>query len=346
MNKIDICNDEKILIVAPHPDDECIGVGGILCTYANQCEVIVLTDGALGQKNQKMGWCREQRKKEFIQEMRILGIDRYYMFQEPDGALMNDIHCLDGFDMKEYSKIFVTGCQDNHADHTAAYWCVRNAVNSQKLKDVEIYLYEVHNALSEPTHYLDISQCMEMKELLIRTHQTQIQMFAYDKLARATAMYRALQNKMEDSMIEVFSLVPRDDFQDVYSITLEKKYQKFKMFYKILTKWLFEYERDIIGTFLLHKNINSCVIYGYAELGKLFRKECEKHNTDIVYVIDQKVKKDPENEVPFFSLGQETKVDVPVIVTAIYDYENIKYNLKYRGYINIYSLADIITGEV
>ena len=61
MNKINICSDEKILIVAPHPDDECIGAGGILCTYTNQCEVIVLTDGALGQKNQRMEWCRKQK---------------------------------------------------------------------------------------------------------------------------------------------------------------------------------------------------------------------------------------------------------------------------------------------
>lgn len=346
MNKIDICSDEKILIVAPHPDDECIGVGGILCTYANQCEVIVLTDGALGQKNQRMGWCREQRKKEFVQEMQTLGIDKYYMLQRPDGALMNDIHCLDDFNLKKYSKIFVTGCQDNHADHTAAYWCVKNAVDSQKLDDVEIYLYEVHNALSEPTHYLDISLCMEQKEQLIRMHKTQIQIFAYDKLARATATYRALQNKMEDSMIEVFSLVQGDNIQNASSIALEKKYQKFKMFYKILTKWLSEYDSDIIGSFLAHKNIKNCVIYGYAELGKLFRYECEKHNTKIVYVIDHKVKNDPENKVPFISLGQETNVEVPVIVTAIYDYENIKHNLECCGYRDIYSMADIITGEL
>ena len=39
---------EKILIVAPHPDDESIGTGGLLSLYSNQCDVIVMTDGRYG----------------------------------------------------------------------------------------------------------------------------------------------------------------------------------------------------------------------------------------------------------------------------------------------------------
>ena len=51
MNEINIKSNDKILIVAPHPDDECIGTGGILCKYHKQCTVIVLTDGALGNNS-------------------------------------------------------------------------------------------------------------------------------------------------------------------------------------------------------------------------------------------------------------------------------------------------------
>ena len=34
MIEFSINDTEKILIIAPHPDDECIGTGGVLLKYA------------------------------------------------------------------------------------------------------------------------------------------------------------------------------------------------------------------------------------------------------------------------------------------------------------------------
>ena len=39
---------DKILIVSPHPDDETIGCGGLLAKYGPQCDILMLTDGRLG----------------------------------------------------------------------------------------------------------------------------------------------------------------------------------------------------------------------------------------------------------------------------------------------------------
>ena len=49
MIPIKIASEDKILIIAPRPDDECIGGGGIIAAYPNQCDVLLLTDGAYGQ---------------------------------------------------------------------------------------------------------------------------------------------------------------------------------------------------------------------------------------------------------------------------------------------------------
>ena len=49
-----IDSEDKIAIIAPHPDDECIGVGGILSLYPELCDVFVLTDGRYGGKGKKM----------------------------------------------------------------------------------------------------------------------------------------------------------------------------------------------------------------------------------------------------------------------------------------------------
>lgn len=48
-----IDKEDKILIVAPHPDDESIGCGGLLALYGKQCDVRLLTDGRRGKSEQR-----------------------------------------------------------------------------------------------------------------------------------------------------------------------------------------------------------------------------------------------------------------------------------------------------
>lgn len=43
-----IKESDRILIVAPHPDDETLGCGGILAKYGEKCDVLLITDGRLG----------------------------------------------------------------------------------------------------------------------------------------------------------------------------------------------------------------------------------------------------------------------------------------------------------
>ena len=45
---LDIKKNDRILIVAPHPDDETIGCGGLMLKYGEQCEILLLTDGRKG----------------------------------------------------------------------------------------------------------------------------------------------------------------------------------------------------------------------------------------------------------------------------------------------------------
>ena len=49
--------NEKILVVAPHPDDESLGCGGLMSKYGKQCDVLLLTDGRRG-KSEKSNLCR------------------------------------------------------------------------------------------------------------------------------------------------------------------------------------------------------------------------------------------------------------------------------------------------
>ena len=74
---------DKILIVAPHPDDETIGCGGILTLYGSQCDVVLLTDGRLG-KPENSDLTEEQtatvRHKEFVSVMEYFHVNNYLKF--------------------------------------------------------------------------------------------------------------------------------------------------------------------------------------------------------------------------------------------------------------------------
>ena len=40
MKNLNVKATDRILIISPHPDDESIACGGILCTYGMQCDVV------------------------------------------------------------------------------------------------------------------------------------------------------------------------------------------------------------------------------------------------------------------------------------------------------------------
>jgi len=48
MKHLDFTSSDRLLVVAPHPDDESIGCGGLLLKHADKCDVAVLTDGRHG----------------------------------------------------------------------------------------------------------------------------------------------------------------------------------------------------------------------------------------------------------------------------------------------------------
>ena len=97
MECIRISEKENILIVAPHPDDECIGVGGILCKYAKNCTVLLLSMGEQGQGKMSIDNTRNIRKDEFTREMEKACVERYYFLNYSDGQLLFHIDMLDDF---------------------------------------------------------------------------------------------------------------------------------------------------------------------------------------------------------------------------------------------------------
>lgn len=343
MQILSIKDSERILIVAPHPDDECIGAGGVLIRFPKQSDVVVLTDGALGQGQISPELERKKRKDEFICEMEMLGIENYKMLDIPDGTLMQHTDCLMNFDLSQYTKIFVTGSRDGHPDHTAAYVSVVNALKEQKEWKKEVFVYEVHSPLQSPTHMLDITDAIETKQKLIRIHSSQTKYMAYDKYAKVSAEYRALQQRYDDRYIEVYSLVRFDEKTDECLIEMERKLQKQIQFYQALTKWLELKINNInIAYYLEKEGYKTVAIYGYKELGKLLYQELQYSNLNVMYIIDKNNKNIHLENIDVLAPQKKLPQVDTVIVTAIYYFEEIREELENLGFANIISLTQLL----
>lgn len=344
---LNIKEDDRLLIVAPHPDDECIGPGGILALYPHLCKVIVLTDGRQGQGNIAPEVAKQIRKQEFIDEMRDAGISNYEMLDYEDGSLMQHTDCLENVNLSSFTKIFVTGIHDDHPDHTAAYVSVRQAVKKQAVTNVEIYLYEVHAPLQEITHILDITSVIKEKRNLIRHHQSQMTSLPYDKMAQSLAEYRALQNRAKDSYYEAYSCVNLMDERDGSTIELEKKLQKSVMFYWVLTRWMDLKIRGYGIVDILNKlKIRNIAVYGYAELGQLLCSELVNTKVQVSYLLDKRVKETGIENLPvYIPQGGLPEVDA-VVVTAVYYFDEIEKDLLQMGYQNIISFRNLLEIDV
>lgn len=345
MNELVISEVDNILIVAPHPDDECIGTGGILSKYTNKCSVIVLTDGCQGQGNQSIENCRVQRQSEFRNEMEYLGIDDYKILGITDGTLMNHLDCMNDISLKKYSKIFVTGSDDGHADHTAAYHCVLKALTIQNNTDTEVYLYEVHKELLNPTHFLNITDYIDRKLKAIRFHDSQLGSIPYDHFAEITAVHRGIQNRQPNSLWEVYQKIELKN-QNLSSgeIEKEKELSKFKQFYQILAKWMLNDDSQAFYSILRDKySVSRCIIYGYAELGQILEKKLLKSSIQIDKIIDKKCFGLSNSGIVINKPEEINAYDIPIIVTATYYYDDIKKELQGLGHKYIYSLFEIVT---
>lgn len=345
MNELVVLDVDRVLIVAPHPDDECIGAGGILSKYADKCSVIVLTDGCQGQGNQSVENCRVQRQIEFRNEMEYLGIDDYRCLGITDGTLISCLDCLKDISLNEYSKIFVTGPDDGHTDHTAAYHCVLRALRQQNNTDTEVYLYEVHKQLLNPTHFLNITDCIDRKLKAIRFHNSQLVNIPYDRFAEINAEHRGIQDRQPNSLLEIYQKVELAN-QGVVDgeIEKEKELSKFKQFYQVLTRWMLNADSQVFYNILRNKySVSRCIIYGYAELGQILEKELLRSSIQIDRIIDKKRSGLSNLGIVINKPEDINDYDIPIIVTATYYYDDIKKELQDLGYKYIYSLYEIVT---
>lgn len=158
-----------------------------------------------------------------------------------------------------------------------------------------------------------------------------------------TRYLEAIKEATEKYYLEVIEIDKKNDnYKEKVLIELNEKY---KSYWQILNKWLTLKENDkCLSKSLLQRKIKKIAIYGIGMLGKHLIEELKNTEVEIVYGIDRR--SDGINvDFPIVSPNDDLPQVDAIIVTATYDYENIKKKLKDKIECAIFSLTELIDFE-
>jgi LmbE family N-acetylglucosaminyl deacetylase len=185
----------RALVLAPHPDDESLGCGGLIaaaCAAGEPPIVVILTDGAGSHPNSRAyppGRLRALREAETLAAVGCLGLesDRVVFLKTPDtrapsdGVELNEVASRIAGLVRVYDcrSILATWAEDPHCDHLAAH---RIAHAAAAVTDAVHRAYPVWGLTLPPDSAvggppagmrLDITMHLAAKRRAIRCHKSQ-----------------------------------------------------------------------------------------------------------------------------------------------------------------------------
>ena len=181
--------EDRIAVIAPHPDDECLGAAAALLLAPDRTDIIVLTDGCRGCKERSLEEEAKVRREQFEAEMEYVRPHSYKWCGAEDTKMSSHPEVIKEIDLTPYTIIFLPWLESLHPDHRyAAAYCI-DAIRRQKSK-AACYSYEICAPFHNPTHFIDITDIEEEKRKLVRFHADQA---GQEKMVLSLNAFRASQ---------------------------------------------------------------------------------------------------------------------------------------------------------
>ncbi|MFH1998635.1 MAG: PIG-L family deacetylase [Planctomycetota bacterium] len=165
-----------VLILAPHPDDEVIGCGGVAALHAERGDdvtVLHLTDGSGSGSIDDLS---EVRKRESIRSGEVLGIRHFLALDRKDGRLTPDeqtvSEVVEVIERLKPGIVYAPSPFEIHTDHVAALFLALHALEKASAH-FGLFLYEVNEAMV-PGLLIDISRVIEKKDRALAFFESQI----------------------------------------------------------------------------------------------------------------------------------------------------------------------------
>lgn len=230
---LEIPQNKRILVFAPHSDDEWIGCGGTLSLLkSRQCDVrvVILTDGSQGDPEHFFSDdIAERRRKETGVVMGALGIDDLRFLDLPDGRLAEHVNELSDAVAQLYEEfdpdwVLMTSFTEHHRDHVCAAYAVTRHWLSRGRRE-RLLAYEVYGAI-RADWLVDISSVMALKSDMIRRYEVPLHYIDYEAACVSVARFRGILvagGPLKVSFAEAFmEIKPMDVWLDVLGRLMDR----------------------------------------------------------------------------------------------------------------------------
>lgn len=199
---------QRVLVIAPHPDDEVIGCGGTVRLHrqlGHTVSILYLTDGERGIKNMNPIKCAELRRIEAVKSASHLDVpeQNLHHLHLRDGDLINQSGT--NYDFRDILQkadpdiIYLPSFIETHRDHYAANILLKNNL----VKSATICAYEVWTPLI-PNRLVNISNVVEDKKNALMEHASQLKELDYLDAAMSLNRYRAAMYRKSSQFAEAF----------------------------------------------------------------------------------------------------------------------------------------------
>ncbi len=178
----------NLLVVAPHPDDAELSVGGIILKSISQGKRVGVVELTSGEPTPYGSL--EIRKSETEQATQVLGLDWRYQLDLPNRKLENDLSSrrklAEVFRLTRPEIILAPYWEDSHPDHVAASALVDAARFWSKLSKTDMegerfhppriyYYWSIHLRIHpKPAFVVDITDQIDQKLEAVSCYQSQV----------------------------------------------------------------------------------------------------------------------------------------------------------------------------
>ena len=230
---LDLPQKQRVLVFAPHSDDEWIGCGGTLSLLkANQCEirVVVLSDGAQGDPSHFFeGDVKKKRQSETREVLGVLGIDDSCFLNFPDGELAEHVADVRRAVAQIYDEfapdwVFTTSFTEHHRDHVCVAYAVAHHWLSRGRRE-RLLAYEIYGSI-RVDWLVDITSVMALKRDMIRRYEIPLHYVDYEAACVSVARFRGILvagDPLEASFAEaLMEIKPLDVWLDVFGRVMDR----------------------------------------------------------------------------------------------------------------------------
>jgi LmbE family N-acetylglucosaminyl deacetylase/glycosyltransferase involved in cell wall biosynthesis len=199
----------RVLVLAPHPDDESLACGGTLALHRRRGEpvkVVVLSDGAHGHQGRARTRYAQEREAEARRACETLGVADVEFWRVPDRGLGDAAglvpRLVDVLASYRPDLIYAPSPIEAHPDHRTVAHLVWAAVGQARAA-ARVAFYELSQPLRVNT-LVAIDRVLDQKRRACRAYASQLDVHPYDECALGLNRYRALTVSRECRHAEGF----------------------------------------------------------------------------------------------------------------------------------------------